>query len=100
MSDIFGINFLVVSKAHIPRFSGLTMQVIVFLIHAHNRVRGIVKPLYIENIFHTDYESASSSGGDTPVVVCVRSLFVFYVLRMVSRLTRASRTTLAFSSSR
>ena len=68
ISDVFGICFAVVLWNHRQRL----------FIHADYRTLGVIrKLLYIKDILHTDYEFRVFFCRDAPVIVFVRSKFVF-----------------------
>lgn len=59
----------------------------------------IEKFIYVKYIFHARYKFGIVFFGDAPVVIAVRSKFIFFnALRIASRLTGVSRTTLDCSS--
>ena len=102
ISDVFGIRFAVAPGNHRQRLSGLAQKLVRLFIHADNRTLLVIRKLiYIKDILHTGYEFRVFFCRDAPVVVFVRSKFVFFnAFRIASLLTGVSRMTLASSSSR
>ena len=100
ITDIFGIYFPVIARAHWQRFPCLSQQLVWFFIHADDRMHWVIREFIdIENIFHTCYEFCILFWRDAPIVIEVRSKFIFFnTLRIVSLLTGVSSSIRAFSS--
>lgn len=100
VADIFGIHFPVITGTHWERLPCLSQKLVWFFIHTDNRAHGIIRKFIdVEDIFHTCYEFCIFFWRDTPVVIAVRSKFIFFnTLRMVSLLTGVSSSIRAFSS--
>lgn len=100
IAGIFRIHFLVIAGTHGERFPYLPQKLVWFFIHADNRTQGVIwKFVDVENIFHTCYEFCIFFWRDAPVVIAVRSKFIFFnTLRMVSLLTGVSSSIRACSS--
>ena len=68
-------------------------------IHAYNRTFRVIRHFIdVQDIFHAGYKFCIFFWWDTPVIVVVRSKFVFKTLRMVSLLTGVSISTRHLSS--
>ena len=95
VTDIFGICFLVTSRNHRQWFPCLTKKLVWFFVHAYHRTFLIIgKFVNVKNIFHTGYEFWVLLCRDAPVLVFVRSKFVFFkALRIASLPTGVSRIT-------
>lgn len=102
ISDVFGIRFAVAPRYHRQGLPGLAQKLVRLFIHADNGTLWVIRKLiYIKDILHTGYEFRVFFCRDAPVVVFVRSKFVFFnAFRIASLLTGVSRMTLASSSSR
>lgn len=80
ITDIFGIYFPVISRAHWQRFPCLSQQLVWFFIHADDRTHWVIREFIdIENIFHTCYEFCILFWRDAPIVIEVRSKFIFLI---------------------
>src|SRR5699024_5436685 len=102
VADIFRIGFLVASGNHWQRLPDFSQKLVRFLIHTHNCMLLIIGEfIHIKDILHAGYEFWVFFCWDAPVVVFVRSKFVFFkALRIASLPTGVSRITLDSSSSR
>lgn len=94
--------FWVASGNHWQRLPDLSQKLVRFLIHTHNRMLLIIGEfIHIKDILHAGYKFWVFFCRDAPVVVFVRSKFVFFkALRIASLPTGVSRITLDSSSSR
>ena len=86
ITDIFGIYFPVISRAHWQRFPRLSQQLVWFFIHTDDWTHRVIREFIdIEDIFHTCYEFCILFWRDAPIVIEVRSKFIFFnTLRIVS----------------
>ena len=102
ISGIFGIRFTVIPGNHWQGLPGFAQKLVRLFIHADNRVLLVIRKLiYIKDILHAGYEFRVFFCRDTPVVVFVRSKFVFFnAFLIASLLTGVSRMTFDSFSSR
>ena len=100
ITGIFRIHFLVIAWTHWQRFRCFPKQLVWFFIHAYNRTFRVIRHFIdVQDIFHAGYKFCIFFWWDTPVIVVVRSKFVFFkTLRMVSLLTGVSISTRHLSS--
>ena len=100
ITGIFRIHFLVIAWTHWQRFPCFPKQLVWFFIHAYNRTLRVIRHFIdVQDIFHAGYKFCIFFWWDTPVIVVVRSKFVFFkTLRMVSLLTGVSISTQHLSS--
>ena len=81
VADIFRIGFQVASGNHWQRLPDFSQKLVRFLIHTHNWMLFIIGEfIHIKDILHAGYEFWSFFCWDAPVVVFVRSKFVFFKL--------------------